>query len=411
MSPRTIALALAASLASAAHAAAPITYDQALRASAAQAPALRAAELQAEAANAAAVAAGRLPDPKLGAGLDNYPVSGPMAGRPGAEQMTMARIGFSQDVPSAAKRRAQVGRAQADIAAANADAAVVAQQVRLQTALAWTDLYFAQKKLAALDAILARLAPLWDTAPAGVASGRTRPAQALEAAQARAALEDRRSEARADLARAQAQLRRWTGAEDLVAVGAPPDASLDAATMRANLDRRPRLLVLDAASRQAGADLALAKAETRPDWTWEVAYQRRDPMFGDMLSAGVAISLPLWGKTRQAPMIRARAAGVGRAQAQREDARRALESELDADLADHVMHHDRWVRARDVLVPLAKQRADLETAAYGAGATGLADVLAAFSNLADAQLDMLGREAAVAADSARLRLTYEDQDQ
>lgn len=411
MSPRLFALALAASLASAAHAAAPITYDQALRASAAQAPATRAAVLQVDAANAAAVAAGRLPDPRLGAGLDNYPISGPMAGRPWTEQMAMARIGFSQEVPSVAKRRAQVGRAQADIAAAGADAAVVAQQVRLETAAAWINLYFAQKKVAALEAILAQLTPLWNAAPSGVASGRTRPAQALEAPQMRAAFEDRRSEARADLARAQAQLRRWTDTEDAIAVGAPPDMDLDAAAMRTGLDRRPRLLALDAASRQAGADLALARAETSPDWSWEVAYQRRDPRFGDMVSAGVSISLPLWGKTRQGPMIQARAASAGRAQAQREDALRALEAELDADLADHLMHHDRWIRARDVLVPLAKQRADLETAAYGAGTTGLSDVLTAFSALADAQLDMLEREAAVAADSARLRLTYGDQDQ
>jgi hypothetical protein len=66
--------------------------------------------------------------------------------------------------------------------------------------------------------------------------------------------------------------------------------------------------VLDA--RQAQADVALAKADKQPDWSWEVAYQRRDPMFGDMVSAGVSISLPLWGKSRQDPMIAARTASA-----------------------------------------------------------------------------------------------------
>ena len=95
-------------------------------------------------------------------------------------------------------------------------------------------------------------------------------------------------------------------------------------------------------------------------------------------------------------MIAARAADLGRAEAQREDTRRTLRAQLDSDLADHVMHHDQWLRARDRLVPLAKQRAELETAAYGAGTTGLSDVLDAFADLANAQLTALDREAAVA---------------
>ena len=172
------------------------------------------------------------------------------------------------------------------------------------------------------------------------------------------------------------------------------------------MDRHPSLAIRDAAVGEARAGTRLAKAETSPDWGWDVAYQRRDPMFGDMVSAGVTVSLPLWKHTRQDPMIAARAADLGRAEAQREDTRRTLRAQLDSDLADHVMHHDQWLRARDRLVPLAKQRAELETAAYGAGTTGLSDVLDAFADLANAQLTALDREAAVAVDAARLTLTY-----
>lgn len=401
-----IAITLAATLlASAAHAA-PLTYAQALDAAAAKAPALRAAALQVDAARASARAAGALPDPKLALGLDNFPISGPPAGRFGADEMTMGRIGFSQDMPSAAKRQARIGRAEADIVAATADGALEARQVRIATALAWIDLYYAQRKLDALDAVIAQLAPLWSASPAGVTSGRSRPAQALEAAQMRAALEDRRSEAASALARARATLTRWTGEADPQAIGPAPDHGVAPGEFRAALDRNPALLVKDAAARQAQADVALARADKRPDWTWEVAYQRRDPMFGDMVSAGVSISLPLWGKSRQDRIIAARAASAGRAEAQRQDAERAFTAQLEADLADHVMHHEQWLRARDTLLPLAKQRADLETAAYGAGTASLPDVLAAFAGFADAQLTALDREAAVTLDAARLTLTY-----
>jgi outer membrane protein TolC len=392
-------------LASAAHAA-PLTYAQALDAAAAKAPALRAAALQVDAAKASARAAGALPDPKLAVGLDNFPVSGPPAGRFGADEMTMGRIGYSQDVPSAAKRQARIGRAEADIVAATADGVVEARQVRIATALAWIDLYYAQRKLDAVESVIAQLAPLWNASPAGVTSGRSRPAQTLEAAQMRAALEDRRSEAASALARARAVLTRWTGEADPQAAGPAPDHGVAPGALRAALDRNPALLARDAAARQAQADVALARADKRPDWSWEVAYQRRDPMFGDMVSAGVSISLPLWGKSRQDPMIAARAASAGRAEAQRQDAERALTAQLEADLADHVMHHEQWLRARDTLLPLAKQRADLETAAYGAGTASLPDVLTAFSGVADAQLIALDREAAVTLDAARLTLTY-----
>jgi cobalt-zinc-cadmium efflux system outer membrane protein len=406
-----LVITLAATLlASAAHAE-PLTYAQALDTAAANAPALRAAALQVEAAKASAKSAGALPDPKLALGLDNFPVSGPLAGRFGADEMTMGRVGYSQDMPSAAKRQARISRAQADIVAAGADGAVEAWQVRVATALAWIELLYAQRKLAVLDGVVAQLDPLWNAAPAGVASGRSRPAQALEAAQMRAALEDRRSEAVSELGRARAMLTRWTGDTDPQAIGEAPDLDLAPANLRAAIDRNPAVLAKDAAARQAQADVALAKADKRPDWSWEVAYQRRDAMFGDMVSAGVSVSLPLWGRSRQDPMIAAREASAGRADAQREDARRALAAQLDSDLADHVMHHEQWLRARDTLLPLARQRADLETAGYGAGTAGLPDVLAAFAGLANAQLTTLDRDAAVAIDAARLSLTYGSDDQ
>ena len=70
------------------------------------------------------------------------------------------------------------------------------------------------------------------------------------------------------------------------------------------------------------------------------------------------------------------------------------------------MHHDQWMRTSTVVAPAAQQQADLETASYGAGTAGLADVLAAMTALADAKLTALEREAMVARDGARIVLTY-----
>jgi cobalt-zinc-cadmium efflux system outer membrane protein len=392
-------------LAGAAHAA-PMTYDAALRLADQSAPSLQAKMADVEAARSSATAAGRLPDPKLRVGLDNFPISGPPAGRFGPESMTMATVGLMQEVPNGAKRRAARERAAADIGAADAGRDVEARAVRLSTALAWIDLYYAERRLAALDQIDRAIAPLRETAPSQLASGAARPAQTVEADQLTAALGDRRADLVAAVGRARAELVRWTGDPQGDVSGDPPAPIVEPVALRAGLDSVPVLTAYDAVERQADADLAAAKAEKRPDWSWELAYEHRAPMWGDMVSVGATVSLPLFGSTRQDPVIAARALGASRVRIEREAAHRGLAAQLDADLADHVMHHDRLMRARTTLIPLAQRKADLETASYAAGTASLSDALGALLGLAEARIDALEREAVVARDAVRIAVTY-----
>lgn len=398
-------LAASALLAGAAQAA-PLTFDAALRLAEQGAPSLAAKTLNITAARSSAVAAGRLPDPKLRLGLENFPVSGPPAWRFGPESMSMATLGVMQDVPSAGKRRAERDRAAADIAGALAAGRLEARDVRLAVALAWIDLHYAQRRLAALDEVELALAPLRGSAPSQLAAGAARPAQALEADQLTAALGDRRAELTAAVAKARAELARWTGDPAAEVAGAPPAYALDPATLRAGLERAPALAAYDAVERQADADLAVARAGKRPDWSWEITYQHRDPRWGEMVSLGATVSLPVFAAKRQDPVIVARTATASRVRLDREAARRELSAALDADLADLARLNARVARAQTTLVPLAQRRADLETASYAAGAAGLGDVLQAFLTLADAHIDRLDREAELARQTARIALTY-----
>ncbi len=384
----------------------PLTYDEALAKALASAPALAAADLKTEAARRSAPAAGRLPDPQLKLGVENYPVSGPMAGRFGADQMTMATVGVMQEIPNGARRRAEIAGARAEVASAQAGRRMTAREVRTDAALAWLDLYYAEARLRALDAVLTELQPLWEAAPSGVASGSSRPAAALGPVRQRAELLDQRDELAAAARRAQAELTRWTGDAAPGPSGAPPVVALDPDRLRAELDRHSALAGYAADAQKASAAVALASADKRPDWAVELGYGRRDPMFGDMVSAGLTVRVPLFPGRRQDPLIAARRADRARVDVERELAARELRSRLEAELADHVMHHDQWVRTRDVVAPAARQQADLETASYAAGRAGLTDVLQAFTELAQARLTLLEREAAVARDAVRITLTY-----
>lgn len=384
----------------------PLTFEGALARARANAPSLQATALGVEASRAARGAAGALPDPKLTVGIDGFPVSGPNAFEPSREDFAAVRVGVSQDIPNPAKRRAERSLADADIAVASAETMREARSVEVGTATAWISLAYAEQRVAALDEVRVRLDRLVRTTPSAVASGAARPGQTLAGRQALAALDDKRTELLATVGRARAELTRWTGDPAPVVAGSRPVFAIDRANLLAAIDSNPLLAPIHARAGQAAADVRLAEAERRPDFGAEVAYQHRDPRFGDMVSAGVTISLPFVRRNRQNALIAARQAEAGKVGAEREAARRALTANLDAGLADHAMHHEQWMRSRETLEPLANERVDLETASYAAGRASLVDVVDAHIALVDAALTTLDREALVEIDAVELNLTF-----
>lgn len=389
----------------------PLTFDVALQKAAADAPSIKAKSLGADAMRSARGAAGQLPDPKLALGIDSFPISGPLAFEPQRDNFTWARIGVSQDIPNLAKRRAQRGRAEADIGVADAETGVAARVAKVQAALAWINLAYAERRLVALDTVLQRLGRFVTASPGAVASGASRPAQVLAGREAVAKLQDRRDELVSAIVRARADLTRWTGEVAPDIAGPVPDFAIDPERLRASLRQHPTLMLAAATVGRADADLRLAEAERRPDFGVDLSYQRRDPRFGDYVSAGVTIGLPLFKKRRQEPLIAARAADANGARAEADASLRGLTADLEAGLADHAMHHAQWSRARDVLQPLAEQRVTLETGSYSAGRAALTDIADAHAALADAVLTTLDREATAVADGARLILLFGSADQ
>ena len=384
----------------------PLTFDAAIARATGDAPSIQAGEAGVEAKRSASIAAGRLPDPTLNVGIENFPISGPPAFSFTSDSMTMARIGIEQAFPNPAKRRAQRLRAQADIGIAQGNLSLEAQDVKLETALAWINLYYAKRRLAQLDRLTASLNDLQSTVSARLASGSARPSQVLEPAQLRAAVNDRRSELAAEAVRAKARLVRFTGDPQADVAGTPPIVAVDRLSLIAGLSSLPRLQVLDAGIRGAEADSGLARADKRPDWRVSTSYGRRDPAYGDMISVGVSVDLPLFAGRRQNPKIAARASEETQARLIRTAVERELRAGLDGELADHAMHMQRLDNARKVLVPLAKRRAELDMVSYSAGRLDLGSALLSSLALAEAEVDALSREADVARDTVKINYTY-----
>lgn len=384
----------------------PLTFDAALDRAVREAPSLRASEAGVAAMRSDAISADRLPDPTLDLGIRDFPVTGPDAGHFNRDDFTMTTIGVSQQFINPAKRRARTTRAQAGIGIAEADGAVERQNIRLETALAWVDLYYAKRRLGQLTLLDESLGDLQATVSARLASGTARPSQALEPDQLRAAVGDRRSELMAELVKARARLIRFTGDPEADVAGDAPALEIDRGRLLAGTASLPRLRALDAQIRAADAETDLARADKRPDWRVSASYGRREPAFGDLVSVGVSIDLPLFTKRRQDPRIAARASEAERARFVRTAAERELMAALEGDLADHAMHHQRLENARTTLVPLAKRRAELDMASYAAGKLDLGSALLSTLALAEAEVDALAREADVARDAIRINFTY-----
>lgn len=384
----------------------PMTFDAALERAAGGSPSVQATKVGVDATRFASIAAGQLPDPTLSFGIDNFPVSGPPAFSFTREFMTMERIGLEQSFPNPAKRRAQRGRAQADVGVAEADLAVEVQKVRLETALAWIDLYYAKRRLAQFDLLNNSLHDLQETVSARLAAGTARPSQVLEPEQLRATIADRSSELIAEIAAARARLVRFTLDPEVDVEGDPPKVEIDRNQIMAGLGSLPMLRSLDAGIDVADTNTQLARAEKRPDWRLSTSYGRRDPAFGDMVSIGVSFDLPLFAKRRQDPKIAARANEAEQARLMRAAGELEIVAALDADLAEHAMHQQLLMNSHNTLVPLARRRAELDMASYAAGRLDLGSALLATLALAEAEIDALAREADVARGAIRINFTY-----
>jgi outer membrane protein TolC len=269
MSLRAAWLLAAAVLAAGSAHAEPLSFHAALTLANDTSPDVAAKAKGLDAARAAAVPAGALPDPKLALGLQNFPISGPPAGTFNGDNMSMVSVGIEQQVPNRAKRRARVDRAHAEIDSAAEEVKIESLDVRTATAAAWLDLFYAQRKQAALGALEKDLRLLKETLPARLAAGHAAAADVTAPDTALIDLADRRADLNAATLKARAELKRRVGeAADEGLVGDPPAMLVEPAELRAGLESHPRLHHYVHMEAKADADVAEARAAKRPDIGW-----------------------------------------------------------------------------------------------------------------------------------------------
>ena len=383
-----------------------VGYEETLAAARIEQPVLQAGDLRVQGRREAAVAADELPDPRIRAGVLNLPVTGPAAFEIDRQLPTQIAIVVEQEIPNLARRRARHGVANSEVRLAEARLSMAERNVLAGAGTAWVSLFYAQERRVLASAAFNELRALVPVANSAVASGSARPAESLAIRRELLKIEDAMTRIDAERETAQTRIVRYVSVGEPVASGTAPSAMLDEQQLRFELESNPELVLADAERLRAEAGVALARAEKRPDFGVSVTYGRRGSNFGDAVSVMGSVTLPIFTDTRQNPRIAAAESEAAAASAEREDRRRALVAAFEADLANWRSAVRQWGRARDELLPLARDRANLETASFAAGRADLIDVIAAKSALALLELEILEREKAAVEAAVMLRLTY-----
>lgn len=361
----------------------PLSLDAAVEQALQIAPQVNARAAGVDAAQALTVSAGRLPDPELIVGIDNLPVTGPDAYSTTADFMTMRKIGVMQAFPRAEKRRLQRERAHADVDLANATSVETRLDVARDTAQAWIRRATADMTLGDLRTLESEVELGAAAARAAVSSGRGSSAEALAAEAAVARLKNRILQMQGEARQAQAELARWVGdaaARPLAPLPTFDDLPVPPETLISTPHLHGTILPYEARLAEARADVELARAERRPDWSTELSFAKRGPAFSDMVSLQFTIGLPLFAKTRQNPVIEARSADVKRIEAERDTEIRMHTAELQAMAIEWQQLGAQLAQYQTELVPLARERVRVSLAGYRAGQSDLRLALEAFED-------------------------------
>ena len=386
-------------------AAAGLTLEQAQQRALARSRALPAQDAAIAAARELAVAAGRLPDPVLRAGIDNLPVSGADRFNIGSDFMTMRRIGVMQELTASDKRRLRAAGMEgaADKAAAEKDVQIA--RIERDTAQAWIDLYVAQQMMDVVRQQAAQADLDLQAAEAAYRAGKGSQGDVFAARGRIGAAQDKVDEVDTRVRTARTALARWVGPDADVAPAGLPDIDrvrLDPAALETQLAHHPDIAVLDREEAVARTEARLAEANRHPDWSVEVTLQQRGQGYSNMLSVGVSVPLQ-WDRThRQDRELAAKILQADRIRDEREERLRAHTADVRALLDEWRSTRTRLSRYRRELVPLALDQSAAVLAAYRGGKAALADVLAARRNELDVRLQALQIEGEAARRWAQL---------
>ena len=380
---------------------APLTLAEAQRLAVERSRMLAGQDSAVTASREMAVAAGQLPDPVLKLEVNDLPLNGPDRFSLTRDSFTMRNVGVMQELTREAKREARADRFEREAEKTLAERQATIAVIRRDTALAWLDRYYAEAMAAVVAEQSREARAEIEAAEGGYRAGRGNLADVLAARSSLVGLDDRASEVGRKARAARIALARWIGNNaDAPLAGKPAiDAILlDPGTLETDIVHHPELAVLAKKEDIAAAEVRVAQANKKADWSVEVVYSQRGPAYSNMITVGVSVPLQWDQRNRQDREVAAKLAMLDQARAEREDMVRSHTAEVRAMIAEWENNRERRTRYERELLPLATERTQATLGAYRGAKAALTDVLLARRNEVDVRMQALQLEM----DTARL---------
>jgi outer membrane protein TolC len=373
----------------------PLTLGEAERLALVEEPGHQAYVFEADAFIKKGEAALRLPDPMLGAGIANYPVSG---GGFGSEPMTMAQIEIRQNFPRAHSRELRQAMFNGMSVAAFSKAEQRELEVRELVRRAWLDVFYWSRA----EEIVLETRPLFEdllrVSQSMYEVGKKDQKDYLQASLELTRIDDRLLGIRREQQQARARLSQWisTDANRALAGSIPNDRALPSLEqLLANLSLHPEILSADSMIDVDEQAIELAQQDFKPTWGVGMGYGYRSGRMADgsrqsdMVSLQVTVDLPFFGRKRQNNELSAALGERSASTANRAALLRRMEAELRSEYARHSELGDRIQLYESKIVDLANQGAQAALLAYRNDSGDFNDVVRGRVQTLDAELELV----------------------
>lgn len=360
------------------------------------------------------VAAGELNDPKLQIGLLNLPTDTFDFDQ---ENMTQFKVSYIQQFPSGDSRDIKRNKAVSQSRRFQYQIEDRKRQVLTQVRLAYLETLYWEQARDTVAQNRQLVSQLSEFVQSQFSVGRTNQFDFITVQQRLSKLDDRLTQIEQNISGERYRLSEWVGEDysQMPLVGGATILELEL-PMRRELEQleqtiaqHPRVQEINNQIDVDRKDLELTRESEKPGWALNVSYAYRDDApdgtdRADFFSAIVTLDLPLFAENRQHRKQKAQQYEIQSSQLQRDALLRKMRSDVLRITTNLELLQQRDVLFSETLIPQAEQRSQAALQTYQSGAGSFADVMQAYLEALNIQLEQ--KRIQIDALKTRARLLY-----
>lgn len=373
-----------------------LTLEQAEQIALIDEPGIVSQQWQAQSLSEQSIADGQLMDPKLQIGLSNMPTD---TFEFDQENMTQFKVGIVQQFPSGdtLNIKQQKTQKQSELIQSRISERklIIIKDIRLT----FLEIYYWEQAKKTINKNKRLFSQLVNIVQSMFSVGRNNQQDLIRAQLELSRLDVRLTKITQKVNTQRSKLSRWLGAQksSLPLASKLPELSIpvlsdDFETLSQLFYSHPKIQEVDKKMEISRKDIDLAKESYKPGWGLNVSYGYRDNnpngmKRSDFLSAGVTIDLPLFTANRQDKKLLAKEHSYQSLKDKRVELLRQLVADLQEEAANEEQLHNRHQLYNNLLLPQAKQQAQASLLAYQSDQGDFADVMRAYIDELNANLD------------------------